>query len=107
MLRERIDAAMIVQQEEHEGVLTVRLEGALSIYEVAHCKEELLGSLHHEGPLELDLQGVTECDLAGLQLLLGYRRSRRQQKLPLCFTNIPQVVKDLAKSGGVQEKDLL
>ena len=62
---------MMVRQEEHEGALRVRIEGALSIYEVAHCKEELLGFLHHQGPLELDLQGLTECDLAGLQLLLG------------------------------------
>ena len=98
---------MRIQREERAEGLKVRIEGALSIYEVACCKEELLECLDGEGALEIDLGGLEECDLPGLQLLLGCRKSGLQRGKKVCFTNVPSPVRSVAENAGVPEKIFL
>ena len=54
--------------------MTLRLEGAMTIYEAAALKDRLLGALQAAGGIELDLSQVAEIDTAGVQLLVLLKR---------------------------------
>ena len=60
---------------------SLRLEGELAISNAAPTRLRLLDAL--QGPLEVDLSGVTHIDGAGLQLLLMLRREAQRRGLPL------------------------
>jgi anti-anti-sigma factor len=51
----------------------VIFDGALTIYEAHTVRNTLLDALSEAQPVEMDLTGVTEIDLSGLQLLMTVR----------------------------------
>jgi anti-anti-sigma factor len=68
----------------------ITIAGELTIYQVAETRTLLQRALtEHDGgdQLMLDLSGVTECDGAGLQLLLAFSHavSARGTDLVLCY----------------------
>lgn len=56
---------------------TLHVQGDMNIYRAAELKQMLLEALDAPGSLTLDLSGVTECDSAGLQLLVLAGRQAR------------------------------
>jgi anti-anti-sigma factor len=60
------------------GPARVAVEGAMTIYEAAEQKQELLNALAASDELDIDLSGVDEIDTAGLQLLVLMRREGRR-----------------------------
>jgi anti-anti-sigma factor len=71
-----------ITKDENSGV--VRIQGALSIGEVAEMREALCHSLSEKSNLVLDLSAVESCDTAALQLLCSARKtvdSRGQVRL--------------------------
>jgi anti-sigma B factor antagonist len=52
-------------------------DGALTIYEVGQVREALNEIVGTEQPLEIDLTGISEIDLSGVQLLLTLLREPR------------------------------
>lgn len=75
----------------HEGAdkpARLRLEGNLTIYEVAQAHRELLALL----PLgkrdwQLDLGGLLDCDSAGAQLLVAFERQLALQGQSMAVIN--------------------
>lgn len=59
------------------GGAALRLDGELTIYRATELKQFLLDALAQPELAELDLSGVTECDTAGVQLLLMAKRAMR------------------------------
>jgi anti-sigma B factor antagonist len=59
------------------------LAGDLTIYNAAELAMNLLGRLTAGTRLDLDLEGVTELDTAGLQVLLVARREASTRDLPM------------------------
>lgn len=57
----------------------VRIDGPLTIYEVAEFQQQITEAWPAEGELSIDLAGVSEIDTAGLQLLLALRKSLGEQ----------------------------
>lgn len=57
----------------------VRIDGPLTIYEVAEFQQQITEAWPVEGELSIDLAGVSEIDTAGLQLLLALRKSLGEQ----------------------------
>ncbi len=70
------------------------LEGALTIYRAQELKEQLLGALHDNPELQLDLSQVTEMDSSGLQLLYLAKREA---------TRANQALRIVAHSDAVRE----
>jgi len=58
-----------------DGLLSVRLDGALTIYEAAEVREQLLALVDGAVAVELDLADVGEIDSAGAQLVLALART--------------------------------
>jgi anti-sigma B factor antagonist len=76
----------------------VRLEGELTIYNVAAVAGELLAGWNAHGPMVVDVGGVQQIDCAGLQLLLTLKQHMRQAggDMQIVHTSAPvQVVLDL------------
>jgi anti-sigma B factor antagonist len=75
---------------------TLKLSGALTI----PGAQALLGQLRPlleeaEPPTRLDLDGVTEIDTAGLQLLLIARRTAAARRRPLTLSAVSPVVRSV------------
>jgi anti-anti-sigma factor len=69
----------------------LRIEGELTIYQVADLKPSLLAELDQYSALEIDLSAVTEIDTAGFQLLMAAKKSAesRGKKLILSRHSVP------------------
>jgi anti-anti-sigma regulatory factor len=63
------------QDPETPGKLELKLSGSLTIGQAAGFKEALLAALEAASGLLLDLSGVRESDLTGLQLLCAAHQS--------------------------------
>ena len=57
-----------ISEQQHVRLI---FDGALTIYEAAATRMQLLQLLAAGQPLEIDLNGISEIDLSGVQLLLA------------------------------------
>ncbi len=96
---------MAITREDKDGNIALRIEGALSIYEAAALRGEILSCLEEDTGLELDLEGVTECDTAGLQLLWAARKTAAEAKKALHIVNTPQPVLDALQGAGLRSEE--
>lgn len=75
------------------------ITGELTIYQVAVIKQQLAQALeqsHHDlEPVQIDLFGVTECDGAGLQLLLATAKSTVGTETQLSLYRVPESILEL------------
>lgn len=73
------------------------LDGPLTIYDAGALKLPLQAGLEQAGAdgLELDLAGVTEVDLAGLQLLVLARRESQRLRRPLRIVAASATVREV------------
>ena len=94
---------MQITKDEDGGVL--RIQGELSIGEVAELRETLCNSLAEKSRLVLDLSGIDSCDTAALQLLYSARKTsdsgRHVRLVGLC-----SAVTDAAVALGMQIGEL-
>lgn len=56
-------------REEKDGQVLLKIEGAMTVYEVVSFRDELADCLKTNDGLILDLDDVKDCDTAGIQLL--------------------------------------
>lgn len=71
---------------EPEQPCVLRIEGDMSIYRAAELKDILRAALDGATALEIDLSAVTECDTAGVQLLMLTKKMAQadRRELRLC-----------------------
>lgn len=72
---------------QKKGLTRIILDGELTINNVAGLKDGLLEALWGGDRIEIDLQGVTAIDLAGLQILCSMHRSALEQGKVLSLSN--------------------
>lgn len=66
----------------------LQIAGELTIYRAAELKELLLQELaQSSGPLDIDLSGVTEMDVAGLQVLMMAKQAAQGLQRDLHLVN--------------------
>ena len=70
---------MQITTTQADGKTTIRIDGQLSIVDVASAKADLVAALASGREIELDLGEIGECDTAGVQLLLMVRASARSR----------------------------
>ena len=96
---------MPFEREEMEERTRLKIQGALSIYDAAALREELLDCLKRDRDLELDLKRVTNCDTAGLQLLYAVRKTASAAGQTVRIENPSQPVQDTLLETGLRAKD--
>jgi anti-anti-sigma factor len=82
-----------IQSSSHEGEPALRLEGDLTIYNVAEARSRLSAALDEGPALRLNLSAVEELDSAGVQLLVWLKQEARHRSRSLAlFAHSPAVL---------------
>ena len=94
-------------QQDKKGKNPIKIEGPLSIYEVTTLKDELISCLETFDEIVIDLSGVTDCDIAGVQLLCAVRKTvdKRNQNIRIEKASAPIV--NAFNNAGVNPGDIL
>lgn len=94
------------ENPDKDGNLVMKIEGSLSAYEVGYLKDRLLrGFANHQGII-LDINGVTECDTLGIQLLLSARKTAEKLNKTFNVTGDSQAVQDTVTGVGLETEEL-
>lgn len=80
------------------------IAGELTIYRAAELCAQLREALAPAGDLVLDLAEVTECDTAGVQLLLAVARLLEDRGSRLLLAGTSGAVRDALKSLGLKSR---
>jgi anti-anti-sigma factor len=94
-------------REEIEGTVRLKLEGALSIYEAVAIREEFLACFESGSAFEIDLSNVSNCDTAGLQILIAARKTADQRKRDFFINDAPQIVVKTLQDVGLQPDEII
>lgn len=96
---------MVSENQDKDGNLVMKIEGSLSAYKAADLKDCLLtGFTNHQGVI-LDINGVTECDTLGIQLLLSARKTAEMLNKTFNVTGNSPSVQDMLTGVGLEAED--
>ena len=65
------------EREKKDGCVLLRIKGAMSVFTIEKTHQEIAASFGACDDLTLDLKGVNDCDISGLQLLYSARKTAR------------------------------
>lgn len=65
----------IFTKEEKDGEAILKIKGAMSVYEIASIRNELAACFKNHDRVLLDVDEATDCDTAGVQLMLSAFRT--------------------------------
>lgn len=85
----------MIISETRNGTCYARLDGEMTIYTAAECKQDLAGCLSSAEALEFDLSGVTEIDSAGVQLLILAKREGARKNMPVHLVSHSPAVQEI------------
>jgi len=97
---------MTCKREEMDDRISLFIQGALSIYEVIAVREEIMACFKEDAVIQIDLSHVTECDTAGVQLLLAARKTADQQNRALAITGLSQAVTAILEGAGLRSDEI-
>lgn len=78
-----------------------QIDGPLTIYQVGEIQERMIAALENNNGIELDLQNITECDMAGVQLLCSLKKSADKKDNRMIMSGVSQPVKDAFSRAGM------
>nr|WP_319493399.1 STAS domain-containing protein [uncultured Desulfobacter sp.] len=96
---------MVSTNPDDDGNLMMKIEGALSAYEVGELKEHLLTTISNYQSIVLDINDVTECDTLGIQLLLSACKTAEKLKKIFKITGDSQPIQDAIIGMGLEAED--
>ncbi|MEO5356914.1 MAG: STAS domain-containing protein [Nitrospirae bacterium YQR-1] len=79
------------------------LIGELTIQNITAVKDALLKAINNASAVNLNLEGVTDVDVAFLQLLRSAQKSCEIRKKPLTLQNVPGLFHEKAEESGFAE----
>lgn len=79
------------------------LEGELSFETVVRLLGEMRRQLDQGTEIQVDLQGVSRADSAGLALLVEWMRNAKALGKSIQYLNIPQQMLDIARVSGLDQ----
>jgi anti-anti-sigma factor len=65
----------MIEREDIDGGIVLRIEGAMSVFDIAAIHKEITACFDECDNLTLDLKDVNDCDISGLQLLYSARKT--------------------------------
>ena len=85
---------------------TLNIGERLTINQVSELRDEIIKLLSEEKKLKLDLKDVTECDTAGVQMLVSLKVYGNQHRNKISITNETETVINEAGALGFSPEDL-
>lgn len=96
---------MVSTNPDNGGNLVMKIEGALSAYEVGELKDRLLTKISNYQEIVLDINDVTECDTLGVQLLLSAGKTAEKLKKRFKIKGDSQPILDAITGMGLEAED--
>lgn len=96
---------MVSMNPDDDGNPVMKIEGPLSAYEVGELKDRLLTKILNYQEIVLDINGVTECDTLGIQLLLSAGKTADKLKKIFRITGDAQPIQDAITGMGLAAED--
>lgn len=87
--------------EQRDGIGVLKIEGPMTIYEAGDLRQAFLEGFEGPGGLILDLDAVTECDAAGIQLLCAARVTAEAETRPFRIQAASDAVRDALGAVGL------
>jgi len=79
------------------------LEGELDYFTVPDVLARSAQRMTGEGPIQVDLKGVSRADSAGLALLVAWLRRSERAGRSISFINVPGQLLSIARVCGLEE----
>ena len=96
---------MVSKNQDKDGNLVMEIAGSLSAYDVGELKDRLLTALTNYQGIILDINGVTECDTLGVQLLLSAQKTADKLNKTFHITGYSQSIQDAVTGVGLEAED--
>jgi anti-anti-sigma factor len=93
---------LMIQANQTPGNQVIHAAGALSAATAGDMKDVLLAALEAGGPTVLDISGITEIDLPGLQLLCSAHQTFKRQDTVFRIEGRTEAVRSTACDAGYQ-----
>lgn len=98
---------MVSKNQDKDGNLMMKIEGSLSAYDVGDLKNRLLTGLTNYQGIVFDINGVTDCDTLGVQLLLSAQKTADKLNKTFHITGYSQSIQDAVTGVGLKAEDFL
>lgn len=82
----------MIKLDSNKGLCTIRVESEMTIYEAQEMNKTLKKSIDTCKQIELNLEGVSELDTAGVQILLMAKRAAEKCGKPFNITSHSEAV---------------
>jgi anti-sigma B factor antagonist len=92
---------MEISYKKSQKGICLGLEGELTIQEVSNLKDTLLKHLSEESSLEINLEGITHIDTAGLQILYAAQKTAVLQGKVLFLKHPSSAFLEAARLAGL------
>ena len=89
-------------KDEKDQQITLQLNGSLTYNNLDDLKEAFVTSFDVHSEIILDLNNITECDTAGIQLLWSARKTAEDKNKNFSIKNASESVKDAALRIGTE-----
>lgn len=96
---------MASKNQDKNGNLVMKIEGSLSAYDVGELKDRLLKGLTNYQGIVFDINGVTDCDTLGVQLLLSAKKTADKLNKTFNITGYSQSIQDAVTGVGLEAED--
>lgn len=87
--------------EDKDGTIHVTIDGKLSIYEAPTLRDQIQQCFRKPEDLILDLGGVTECDIAGVQFLVSVRATAQMLGKTLAVLSASEPITAIMERSGL------
>jgi anti-anti-sigma regulatory factor len=88
-------------KNKKEDKASLKIQGPLTIYEVIDVRDRFLEHLKKTGELRLELEEVTDCDTAGIQLLYSALKTAKDRGQAFDLKSVSMAVKEAAERAGI------
>jgi anti-anti-sigma factor len=88
-------------REEKDGCALLRIEGSFSIYEAPEIRDLFMDCFEKFKGLIVNLEAVTECDTAGIQMLCAARATAETEHKKFLLERMSDAVMNALTAGGI------
>lgn len=94
---------MASKKGSKKNQVTIKIDGSMSIYDVAGIHKKILTSFTENTTVNIDLSEVNSCDVAGIQLLLSAIKTGKESGNRIILSDISETIQQTARLVGVQQ----
>jgi anti-anti-sigma factor len=98
---------MMIEREDRDDGIVLRIERAMSVGEIAAIHKEITACFDECEDLTLDLTGVNDCDISGLQLLYSARKTARSVGKAFSVDNPSESIIEIFNRAGLDPETVL